>query len=199
MAATDVVTLLQNGLSPDDGIRRAAEASLTSLSDSNFGEYLVSLAGILVASTYPAGVRNSAGLAIKNTLDAREASRQDANARRWRDLVPQDARENIKQASLATLSADQRPARNAAGQVVAAIARVEMQQGTWPQLIPTLLESVSRKDNPALRQAALQALGYVCESVVSQCIFLSNEPAHVSCHIIHYSALKYWRPNPTKS
>ena len=188
-ATTDVVTLLQNGLSPDDATRRAAEANLKSFEATNFGEYLVALASVLVSSNYPVGVRNSAGLAIKNTLDARETSRQDANARRWAELVHPDARENIKQASLATLSADERPARNAAGQVVAAIARVEMQHGTWPQLIPTLLESVGRKDNPALRQAALQALGYVCESVVG--------PPHLIGHcapltvFISYSARKY--------
>jgi hypothetical protein len=45
--------------------------------------------------------------------------------------------------------------------------------GQWPELIQELLTSISGGNNPTLKKAALKAIGYVCESIVSICIVLS--------------------------
>jgi importin subunit beta-1 len=163
----DVNAVLAATLSPAQHEREAATAQLQSLLASNPSAYLVSLSHALAAESTPSHIRNAAGLAIKNALTAREAARQEEYASRWKGLDPA-TREQLKQEALATLAASDRGARNVSGQVVAAIAAVELPAGMWSGLIGQLLELASRADNAHLRQATLQTIGYICEGIVSR-------------------------------
>lgn len=158
--------LLQASLSPLQTERENATAQLTQFLASNPSQYLISLSNSLVNNATPSHIRNAAGLAIKNTLSARESSRQEEYALRWKALDSQ-TREKLKADALASLAATDRGARNVAGQVVAAIATIELPAGLWNDLIANLLELVGHSDNTGLRQATLQAIGYICESIVS--------------------------------
>ena len=67
---------------------------------------------------------------------------------------------------LATLGTENHLHRSAA-QCVAHIAAVELQMGTWPDLIPTLLNNVtSPQSTEQLKEASLEAIGYICEDLV---------------------------------
>lgn len=53
-----------------------------------------------------------------------------------------------------------------AAQVVAAIAAVELPVNHWPELIEVLLGFVNNQDNTNLKIATLQAIGFICETIV---------------------------------
>lgn len=163
----DIVALLGNTLSPDSSTRQAATAQLESLSSSSFPQYLLSLSQVLADDSSPGHVRNAAGLALKNTLTAREAARLEQYAQRWREQLDDSTRSSLKQASVQTLASGDRQARSVAGQVVAAIAAIELPNGTWSDLIARLLSGVNQQENTGLRMASLQAIGYVCEGTRS--------------------------------
>ena len=52
---------------------------------------------------------------------------------------------------------------------MAAIATVELPHGQWPELVELLL-SFMGQSNVNLRVATLQAIGFICESIVCQII-----------------------------
>lgn len=53
-----------------------------------------------------------------------------------------------------------------AAQVVAAIAAVEIPAEQWPDCVSILLKFMDNADNTNLRIATLQAIGFICESIV---------------------------------
>lgn len=161
----DASSLLALTLSPVKDERENATAQLQHVLATNPAQYIQSLSHSLADNATPSHIRNAAGLAIKNSLSAREAARQDEYAARWKAL-DQATRDKLKADTLATLAASDKGARNVAGQVVAAVAAIELPAGLWNTLIAQLLELVGRADNSDLRQAALQAIGYICEGIV---------------------------------
>jgi importin subunit beta-1 len=55
----------------------------------------------------------------------------------------------------------------AAAQCVAYLAAAELQQNSWPELIPTLLGNVTTpQSTEQLKEASLDAVGYICEDLV---------------------------------
>jgi len=73
----------------------------------------------------------------------------------------------VKEQALRTLGSPVVRAGSVAAQVVSAIAVVELTNGEWPELIKILLQFVGDAENAGLRINTLQALGFICESVVS--------------------------------
>ena len=55
-----------------------------------------------------------------------------------------------------------------AAQVVAAIAAVELPHGQWSELIEILLGFVNNQTNTNMRVATLQAIGFICETIVRE-------------------------------
>lgn len=178
----DIVSLLGNTLSPDAATRQAATQQLESLSGSNFAQYLISLSQVLGDSSSPGHVRNAAGLAIKNTLTARESARLEQYAQRWREQLDDPTRNSLKEASVQALASGDRAARSVAGQVVAAIAAIELPNGTWNDLIARLLAGVNQQENTGLRMASLQAIGYVCEGTRSD--VLANQSNEILTAVV---------------
>jgi importin subunit beta-1 len=55
---------------------------------------------------------------------------------------------------------------------VAVIAGIELPIGQWPDLIDILVNNVTSQDTTSnLKQATLQAIGYICESIVNDIVF----------------------------
>lgn len=64
-------------------------------------------------------------------------------------------------------------------QCVAYIAAAEIPTGQWPELIATLLLNVTAaQSTEALKVASLEAIGYICEEIVSCCTLLGEEGEH---------------------
>lgn len=57
-------------------------------------------------------------------------------------------------------------ARGAAAQVVAKVAAIELPLRSWQEAIPAL-QSNMQQDSSELKQATLEALGYVCEEMAA--------------------------------
>ena len=111
-------------------------------------------------------IRAAAGVAVKNALTAREAPRAAEYASRWLYLS-EDVRREVKAKALQTLTTQESSASTQAGQVIASIASIEIPRGGWKDLIPQLLAASQDQENAKLRQAALQTIGFTCESLVS--------------------------------
>lgn len=165
----DIVTLLGNTLSPDAATRSSSTSQLEQLSQTSIASYLVALAQALANPANPSHIRNSAGLAIKNSLSARVAATAALYSARWKDdsQVNDGARSTVKSAALSSLADSDARVRTVAGQIIAAVANIELPEGAWNDLIPTLLGFVGQQENTGLRQASLQAIGFVCEELVS--------------------------------
>ena len=65
-----------------------------------------------------------------------------------------------------TLSSPIPRAGSVAAQVVAAIAAVELPSNQWTEVIEILLRFMDNTENTNLRIATLQAIGYLCETIV---------------------------------
>ena len=64
---------------------------------------------------------------------------------------------------------------------MAAIATVELPNGQWPELVELLL-SFMGQSNVNLRVATLQAIGFICESIV--CPILLDQDVNFSNRMI---------------
>lgn len=71
----------------------------------------------------------------------------------------------MKTDSLTALSSSASRVGTAAGQVVAAVAAIELPCQQWPDLITTLLTAVTSGDLNT-RVATLQCIGFICETIV---------------------------------
>lgn len=163
----DVTQVLLNATSQDDNIRRLAEENLKQFQEQNFAAFLVSLAHELGNQDKPIESRKLAGLVLKNSLDAKEATRKAEYMQRWLSL---DAtyKAQIKGALLAALGSVVRDAGHTAAQVVAKIAAIELPRQQWPELIGTLLANMGTPENPQpvqLKESTLESFGYVCEEI----------------------------------
>lgn len=102
---------------------------------------------------------------------AHRADRQDtANQGSLTDrylALPDSATQPLKQSLLSTLGSPQHAAGSVAAQCISAVAAIELPAGKWPELIGLLLEFVQNQDNVGLRINTLQAVGYICEVIVS--------------------------------
>jgi len=159
-----------NAQSPDGTVRKIAEDNLKQFQEQNLSSFLVSLSHELVNNDKPPESRRLAGLILKNSLDAKESLRKQELAARWVALDP-TVKGQIKTALSQTLSSLVADARHTSAQVIAKIAAIELPQGEWPELVGFLLANMGgpQLEQPShLKQATLEALGYVCEEVSAE-------------------------------
>jgi importin subunit beta-1 len=124
-------------------------------------------------------IRNASGLALKNALSAKvsrvvsrcmykltrqDLRRREENQAKWQAL-PQQTKAQIKEASLFTLNSNDSKAGQSAAQFIASIAAVELPTQQWPELMERLVGNTSPESAQHVKQASLQAIGYVCETV----------------------------------
>lgn len=197
MATPNIQDVLSNSLAPDVNTRSAAESQLEHLQSSNYPEYLLSLSSALASPTSPGHIRSAAGIAIKNALSAKDSSRQEIYSNRWKDQLDDNTRNNVKQAAFQTLGDKENQPRLQAGQIIAAIASIELNGPNPAQgmdIIPQLLQFVNQQENTGLRQGALQAIGLVCERIVGvailHCLGSMSAPCfHANCLYLPFSPL----------
>ncbi|RKP15350.1 armadillo-type protein [Piptocephalis cylindrospora] len=158
--------ILSNTLSPVQETRQNATQRLEQAAKENFPEFVSALSTVLSKEDAPESVRNAAGLVLKNTLSAQDYTRYEEQKARWFSLDP-SLRSQAKAMTLQTLHSPVSSARRVAGQAVAEMARVELPENQWPELIPVLLANVNESPAEAvgLKDATIQAIGYLCESV----------------------------------
>ena len=132
--------------------------------------------------------KSAAGIALKNSLTTKEDAQREYLYQRWFNVDP-DIRTRVKDNVLRALGTDSKP--SVAAQVrhtpqyvtldnyhyyyiflyyyflvkcIAGIAAAEIPRQEWPELIKQLLEKAGSPD-VNVRQASIEAVGYVCESV----------------------------------
>ncbi|CDO70451.1 hypothetical protein BN946_scf184999.g92 [Trametes cinnabarina] len=176
--------LLANTLSPDATTRDDATQKLESAARENFPAYVMMLSNELVNEASPPHVRNAAGLALKNSLSAREIARQTDYANRWLAL-DEGTRNKVKQDALMALASTAGKVGTVAAQVVSAIAAVELPHGQWMNVITTLLGFVSEQSSTNLRVATLQAIGFICEALQNKPEILSMRSNEILTAVIH--------------
>ena len=86
---------------------------------------------------------------------------------RWIQQINPETKKQVKDLALQTLQSSDSRAGQSAGQFVASIAAIEIPRQEWPELMPSLVDNVS-KGNDALKQASLVTIGFICESEDSQ-------------------------------
>jgi hypothetical protein len=134
--------------------------------------YVLALSQEIANEGADVNVRIAAGLALKNTLSAREQAKKDAQAQRWTMLDP-NAKAQMKGALLMALASPQIRAGSVSAQVLASVAALEIPRGEWTDLITTLLNNVTM-DQPNVKLTSLQTIGYICESIVGFLVLMSG-------------------------
>ncbi|KAI1437018.1 armadillo-type protein [Xylaria sp. CBS 124048] len=163
MADSDINAVLSNSLSTDAATRNGAEQQLAQAADNNFPLYLAALVQALANDSTESQIRVAAGLALKNSFTAREFTRAQELQAKWLQQTDTDTKNRVKALALQTLSSSNTQAGNAAAQVIASIASLELPRDQWPELMGTLVQSVSTGP-PHQKQASLTCIGYICDS-----------------------------------
>jgi importin subunit beta-1 len=166
-AAIEVTRLLLHAQDPDPAVRGQAEQQIAYFQEQNYPGFLGSLAYELANAEKPPESRRLAGIVLKNNLDAKDDARKAALVARWEGVEPA-LRASIRGALLQALAMEPQEVRGTVALVIAKVAAIELPRREWGELIPALLANMSAQPpSHGVRQATLQALGYVCEEVAS--------------------------------
>jgi len=166
-APVEVTQLLLHAQDPDANVRGQAEAKIQQFQDQNFPGFLTSLAAELTNAQKPADSRRLAGLVLKNQLDAKDDARKAELQARW-GMVDPVLKNQIREALLATMQMEPQDVRHTAAMVLAKVAAIDLPRQEWPNLISVLLANMSSPTpDHGVRQATLEALGYICEEMGS--------------------------------
>jgi importin subunit beta-1 len=123
---------------------------------------LTILGNELANETAQPHIRTAAGLALKNAFSAREYSRLRQVQERWLAL-PDDLKANVKRLALQTLNTQDARAGQSAAQFIASVAAIELPRQQWPELMGTLVQSVSEGADHQ-KQASLTTIGFICDT-----------------------------------
>lgn len=159
----DVASILLAAQSPDHTNRSNAERVLKEAEEKNFGTYLVTLVDHLAGNDNNPESRRLAGLIVKNAVYSRDPAVRTHLSERWLHSVDEQSKTHIRRTLLLALAAVAPEPRRAAAQVIAKIAAMDVTRpGAWDTLITDLLTSSATTEDH-VRQASLEALGYICE------------------------------------
>lgn len=161
----DITSYLLAAQSPDAKIRTEAETSLRQFQEQNPSAFLLALSVELSNDGKPMESRRLAGIVLKNSLDAKDASRKEHLVQQWM-AIDASVKSQIQESLFRTLRSLTQEAWHTSAQVIAKIASIEIPKKEWPDLIGSLLSNMTQPDSPAsLKQATLETLGYVCEEI----------------------------------
>ncbi|KAJ1639173.1 armadillo-type protein [Pavlovales sp. CCMP2436] len=162
----DITQLLVNAQSPDANTRQHAEQTMEQAKQSNLPMFLITLSAELANEEKPPEARRLAGIIVKNSLDGKSAATQHELTEAW-VTIDMAMKQQIKMSVTSALGSAAFQARQAAAQVVAKIAAIELPRGEWGELIDLLTSNVATQ-NDFLKQATLECLGYICEEIEPQ-------------------------------
>ncbi|CCW60503.1 unnamed protein product [Phytomonas sp. EM1] len=149
--------------SPDPSIRIPAEQAVNQAKETDLSGFILAVLQEFRDESKPAFVRNMAGTLLKNAVapSFREVAARKLLERKWASL-PADVRQRVKEEVLITLGCPSREVRNVAANIVGSLSRIELPSGEWKELIGILVSAVE-SNSTQHQEAALTAIGYVCE------------------------------------
>lgn len=161
----DISAALLATLSYDPNVRQPAEAHLAQFAEANFPGYMASLIAELGNDSRDAGVRQAAGLLLKNAVDAKDEARRKQLNQRWAAVDP-TVKQSIREVLLQCLHSPVLDVRRTTALVVAKVGGIDLQIKEWPTLVQSLLNNMGAQPPvPGTRQATLMTLGFLCEEV----------------------------------
>lgn len=157
--------LLVNSLSPDPNIRKQAASALENAAIVNFPAYLQLLCQELANEQQVSHVRVAAGVALKNSLVAKELPKRLQLHQRWIAL-DLSLKQAVKHLVLQTLSTTDGLVGTTLAQIIASVASIELSRNEWPELLQILLQNVTNiNSTPSLKKATLESIGFICEDI----------------------------------
>lgn len=166
--AMEITQFLLAAQSAEANVRTQAEDTLRQFQGQNLPIFLLSLSVELANNEKPNESRRLAGIVLKNSLDAKDATTKEQLVQQWM-AIENSIKSQIKDLLLRTLGSSVPEARHTSAQVVAKVASIEIPRKQWPDLIKALLNNMTQQDSSAaLKQATLETLGYVCEEISHQ-------------------------------
>ncbi|ANB12552.1 Kap95p [Sugiyamaella lignohabitans] len=160
----DIGQVLENAiLGRDQQVRAQAEAQLKEAAREHFVPYLGMLTQALESDQQRTEVRILAGIALKNEISSKDIRIQLSQTERWVSLDGA-VKEQIKATSLAALISPDERVGNAAAQLIAAIADIELPRDEWPTLTAVLVQNTTAEQPTHVKRASLLAIGYICET-----------------------------------
>eukprot|EP00049_Salpingoeca_infusionum_P025366 m.18854 g.18854 ORF g.18854 m.18854 type:complete len:872 (+) comp7954_c0_seq1:697-3312(+) len=159
-----LVPALQATLGHDNDARQGAQEWLAQAQEHDLSAYVAALATVLRDPSQDAGVRQQAGIQLKNSLTGQHGIVRETEQERWA-TVPEEVRNAVKEAALVTLGTEESSPSTAA-QVVAALAALEMPHNAWPGCVSDLL-SITKMEQTTERHvtAVMEALGYLAHDI----------------------------------
>lgn len=185
MSASEVAQFLENIIvTPDPTVRLQAETTLKKLSNDNFLQFAGLLSQILADSSVRLEARILAGLTLKNELISKNPTKAQQFAQRWSTQIDPDSRHHIKQFTLQALVDPETRVANAAAQLIAAIAEIELPLNQWPELMKIMVDNTAQDQPENVKRASLLALGYICESANQSDETLINQSNNILIAIV---------------
>ncbi|ESP02229.1 hypothetical protein LOTGIDRAFT_199879 [Lottia gigantea] len=175
MDLSNLSTILEKTISPDNQDIEAAQQFLNQASADNLPKLLQELSQVLRNGGNSAVARTQAGLQLKNFLYSKDATTKTQYQQRWLAL-PEDIRNVVKENILATLGTETvRP--SSAAQCVANVACAELPHKLWPNLIEHLTGNITNPEGTEMmREATLETIGYICQDIDPELLqYQSNE------------------------
>ncbi|RNF18469.1 putative importin beta-1 subunit [Trypanosoma cruzi] len=147
----------------DPSVRVPAEQQMNQARQSDLSGFLFALLEEFCEESKPPFARHMAGTLLKNSIapNIRETAARRALEKEWMALAP-EVRVRVKQGVLLALGSPQKEVRNVAANIVGNLSRIELPAGEWPDLLNILL-GAAESNNEQYQEAALTAVGYVCE------------------------------------
>ncbi|XP_050418166.1 importin subunit beta-1 isoform X2 [Patella vulgata] len=164
MDMSNLSTVLEKTISPDNQELEAAQQFLGQAAQENLPKLLQELSQILKNGGNGAVARTQAGLQLKNFLYSKDAATKTVYQQRWLAL-PEETRNVVKENILATLGTETvRP--SSAAQCVANVACAELPHNLCPNLIAHLTGNITNPDSTEMmREATLETIGYICQDI----------------------------------
>eukprot|EP00796_Vickermania_ingenoplastis_P011966 gene11966-8239_t len=149
--------------STDPSERVPAEAIINEEKEKNLANFIIAVLTEFRDETKPPFARNMAGTLLKNAVapSLREVAARRQLETKWKEL-PAPIRSQVKNEVLATLGSPSRDVRAVAANIVGSLSRIELPAGEWPDLT-SILVSAAGSESEQYQEAALTAIGYVCE------------------------------------
>ena len=106
-----------------------------------------------------------AGILLKNTLTSKDEVKRELLEKQWISLSI-EVKDKIKYQILQTLHSSNSEARKTTAQVLARIATIEIEHGSWIGVIDELVSNVIKPKTEFGIESSLIVLGYICEESV---------------------------------
>eukprot|EP00768_Dysnectes_brevis_P005099 gnl/Dysnectes_brevis/3681_a4705_752.p1 GENE.gnl/Dysnectes_brevis/3681_a4705_752~~gnl/Dysnectes_brevis/3681_a4705_752.p1 ORF type:complete len:890 (+),score=375.07 gnl/Dysnectes_brevis/3681_a4705_752:172-2670(+) len=130
---------------------------------------MAALAEIFSSESADPSLRQQAGLQLKNMLQSTDSARRKTKAFFWNNL-PETARKMVKDAAQQQLVSSFRNVSSAAAQVISQIARIELPQGKWDDLLPNLAGGIKTSSDKGRTYSLLVCLRFVLEEFRSSLV-----------------------------